>query len=404
MERAIDKLRAIFQRSPYNNKSRGQVGNGTKKSCKPVKETMNPPKRILITMPSLQDPGGVAGYYKSVLPHLRKERLLISTLEIGSSKGHHNRLHLISDQILFRQLITKSRPDLVHLNPSLVVKSFFRDGLFALQASRKKIPIIIFFRGWDKNFERFAQKILLPFFRFTYGKADRFIVLANEFKNVLHKWGITQPIHIGTTAVNDSLIANLPTFNNPTPINCTGEIKILFVSRLKKEKGALETIEAVSELIKKGIRITLSIAGDGPILEELKQLVKNKQLPENTIHFLGYIKNSEKIKALTEHHIFCFPTYFAEGLPNALLEAMAFGLPVVTRPVGGIADFFIEGKMGLLCRSKSADEVAACLEKLLSNKVWLTEISQFNFNYARKHFMGSLVAQKIANIYQLTVV
>jgi len=365
---------------------------------------MNPPKKILITMPSLQDPGGVAGYYNSVLPHLRQKGFLISALEIGRTKANHNWLHMISDQILLSQSITNSRPDLIHLNPSLNLKSFFRDGLFALQASRKKIPIIIFFRGWNKNFEGLVKKHLLPFFRFTYGKADRFIVLANEFKKVLRKWGISQPIHIETTAVNDSLITNLPIFNNSTnPINCKGKIKILFLSRLEKEKGAFETIEAISKLIKKGLRVTLSIAGNGPVLEELKQLVVSKQLPKNSIRFLGYVKDSEKIKVLSEHHIFCFPTYFGEGLPNALLEAMAFGLPVVTRPVGGIADFFIEGKMGLLCRSKSADEVAACIEKLLSNKVLFAEISQFNFHYAREHFMGSLVAQKIANIYQLTL-
>ena len=102
---------------------------------------------------------------------------------------------------------------------------------------------------------------------------------------------------------------------------------------------------------------------------------------------------------MTEHHLYCFPTYYGEGLPTSVLEAMAFGMPVVTRPVGGLADLFEDGKMGALVYGKNPDEIADCIEKIIVDKEKMADMARYNADYAQKHFLSSVVAKRLLNIY-----
>ncbi|MFK7779184.1 MAG: glycosyltransferase family 4 protein, partial [Gimesia sp.] len=88
-----------------------------------------------------------------------------------------------------------------------------------------------------------------------------------------------------------------------------------------------------------------------------------------------------------------------EGLPNTVLEAMAFGMPVITRPVGGLADIFEDGNMGALVQGKSAEEIASCLEQMIHEPEKMAEIGRYNATYAKEHFMASVVAGKLVDIY-----
>jgi glycosyltransferase involved in cell wall biosynthesis len=359
---------------------------------------INLSQNILINVPSLQDPGGVASFYNSILPRLSNENYAVATLQIGSTNSRFNLLHPIADQLCFHQAITKNCVALVHINPSLNFRSFFRDGLFAYQSKLKGLPLLVFFHGWLKDFEQVVSKKLLWFFRSTYGKADGFIVLATEFKKVLEQWGITQPIYLGTTCVEDSLLADFSISEKLTQTKQANKIKILFLARLEKEKGIFETVDAVSVLIRKGLPVSLSIAGDGDIMGELWQHIIDKRLPEESVRFLDYLRNKEKIAAFSSHHIYCLPTY-GEGLPASVLEAMAFGMPIVTRPVGGIRDFFINGKMGYTTDSKKPEDVAYFLERIISDKDRMIEMAIYNHKYAIDNFMASKVAEKIRTIY-----
>jgi glycosyltransferase involved in cell wall biosynthesis len=105
-----------------------------------------------------------------------------------------------------------------------------------------------------------------------------------------------------------------------------------------------------------------------------------------------------KFDVFVKADIFLFPTY-GEGLPVALLEAMAYGLPVVSRPVGGIKDFFEQGTMGFLAQSLNPEEFADHLENLINNPALRHEISVFNRQYAKLHFSASKVAGVFSRIY-----
>jgi glycosyltransferase involved in cell wall biosynthesis len=86
-------------------------------------------------------------------------------------------------------------------------------------------------------------------------------------------------------------------------------------------------------------------------------------------------------------------------MATSVLEAMSYGLPVITRPVGGIADFFQDGTMGFLTESCDPAVLAALTERLIVDPTLRLHIGAFNRRYAREHFAASVVAQRIQRIY-----
>jgi len=356
--------------------------------------------KIAITIPDLKKMGGVASYYKSVLPYLKTNNSLkVVCFHLGLKLESSSLLHPITDQIRFKKFLDKEKPDLLHVNPSLNFKSFIRDGVLIWQAKRKDIPVLVFFRGWENSFESILEKKLKWFFNKTYLKADKFIVLASSFKQKLQEWGVQSDIMLGTTAVNNVLLKQFDIDKKIQAIDQTDEINILFLSRIEKEKGIFETIDAFEMLLNKQYNVKLSVAGDGSALQSVIEYAKKKKFPENKLTFLGYVFGDEKIKAFQEHDIYCLPSY-SEGMPNSVLEAMAFGLPVIASPVGGLKDFFENGKMGSLARELTGVEITALLEKLICNKMLLSNISKYNYNFAKNNFMASIVAKKLITIYK----
>lgn len=354
-------------------------------------------KPVLLTVPSLQDKGGVAGFYNGILPHFPQRQVI--PLEIGGSKKSGGFLHPLVDQVRFRRTVKQMNPALIHLNPSLITKSFFRDGLFAWQARKMGYPFLVFWRGWCKEFESAVTGNHLRFFKKTFGMADGFIVLSSDFEQKLREWGVRVPVYRETTSVADNLLSNFDAQGKWSVFDQSKQIKILFLARLEPKKGAFETLRAIKLLTDKNLPVSLTISGDGEIRQELEELARSLNLPNKSVLFTGDIRGKDKIRTFAEHHIYCFPTYFAEGLPNSVLEAMAFGLPVVTRPVGGLSDIFEDGKMGYLVHGKNPEEIAACLERIIIDPDKMVETGLYNAKYAKEHFMASVVAKRLLRIY-----
>ena len=334
---------------------------------------MNQKTKILITPYRIRGTGGVAAFYDALLPYFNSEEYIIKTLTIGSdriiSRFNVKGIYPLTDQLRFRRSIASlGQHDIVHINPSLNLKSFLRDGLLVYQAKLKRLPVLVFFHGWRKDFEQLVTNKFFGFFKKTFGKADAFIVLSGEFKKALKEWGVTQPIYVGTTAVDESLLKGFSISDKLEHVKKTSQIKILFLARLQREKGIFETVDAVSNLIQKGLPVSLSVAGNGPIFKELGSYIRSKNLARDHVRMLGEVRGQEKVNVFNEHDIYCLPTYYGEGLPTSVLEAMAFGLPVITRPVAGLADIFQDGKMGFLCRGKTPAEIAGALEKLIQDR------------------------------------
>ena len=351
--------------------------------------------RSLITRPAANDPGGVAVYLDNVTKHFPNNGIDNDFLEIGSTRARF--LHPLADQLAFRNKIRNNEYDLVHINPSLLGKSFVRDGLFAWQAQSRGLPVLVFFHGWSESFEKQVEQHWLRFFRATFGKADAFIVLASDFKNKLKQWGIKAPIYVATTAVSDDLVSGFDLELKLIRTRISDGCRVLFLARLEPEKGVYETIDACALLNGRNVEVQLVIAGDGPDASKIRSYAEKKL--GDRVHFPGYVRGASKVAAFNDAHIYAMPTAHGEGLPTSVLEAMAFGLPVITRPVGGLKDVFIDGEHGFMTESQDPAVIAALIEQIIEDPERWRRMSRNVHEYAQERFVGSAVATDLAKIY-----
>jgi glycosyltransferase involved in cell wall biosynthesis len=175
-------------------------------------------------------------------------------------------------------------------------------------------------------------------------------------------------------------------------------VVILFLARMVKEKGLYESLEAFRLLRSRMGNVHLVMAGDGPDLHNAKEYSKSSGLAE--IEFVGHIQGPAKIETFLRAHIYLLPTY-GEGMPISVLEAMSMGLPVITCPVGGLKDFFENGKMGYLARTHDPVEISNLAETIIRDPSLRHRMSVFNRQYARTHFRASQVARQIEQVYSI---
>jgi glycosyltransferase involved in cell wall biosynthesis len=354
---------------------------------------------VIITLPSLADPGGVAGYYRAVLPALTARGVYLSPLEIGGTSSVLRFLHPLRDQIALAGLMRRKSFDIVHVNPSLDPKSFTRDGLFVLQAQRKKLRTVVFFHGWLASFERVIEGFLYRFFRATYGRVNSFVVLSSAFADKLREWGASAPIHVATTAIPDDLANGFSLDRKVQMIMSDSVMRVLFLARLEKAKGVFETIEAVNILLKRGIDVRLDIAGDGSAADQVREYLGESGPLSQHVRLLGYVRGEQKKEVLASNQIYCLPSQ-SEGMPVSVLEAMAFGMPIVARSVGGLKDLLQEGRTGYAICKSDPEDLADLLQKLISDRQGMASIARFNSAYVKQNCLASHAARTLLKIYQ----
>lgn len=346
--------------------------------------------KVLINTPDINLIGGVANHFLGLKSYFKKN--IFYNYIGGKSNSKFFLYHQLKDYLIFIKKLLTIKPDIIHLNPSLNNKAIIRDAVFLVLTKMLGYKVVVFWHGWDLNYERIIENKYRKLFKMIFNKADASIILANEFLNKLNKWGINHTIYLETTKVDDNLLREFKLEQKDYSKIC-----ILFLARIIKDKGIYETLDAYKILKNNFPQIELIYAGDGEDLEELRAITVGQKIKD--VSFLGYVNGTEKIDIFQKATIYMLPTYFGEGMPTSLIEAMAFGLPIITRPVGGIKDFFEDGKMGFITESKEPNVYAELLDKLICNHDKCREIGEFNYNYAKKHFYSSVVAKRLENIY-----
>jgi glycosyltransferase involved in cell wall biosynthesis len=348
--------------------------------------------KILLLRPFKSD-GGVGNYYDKIQSHYKCH---VQYFHTGKSDNKvYKGISLIINYFKFTVEVIRKDYDLIHLNPSLRFNSVVRDGMFLLLTKLLRKKAVVFFRGWDDELENKIRKSYPKLFEFVYFSADAFIVLATRFKSVLKEMGCKKPIFLETTIVPDELF-NFNKNNwskNDKPEN----VNILFLSRIEKNKGVYEALDAFIILKRKYANLTMTVAGDGTELTAIKEYLVAKKVKD--VKITGWIEGEEKVNAYSDADIYLFPTYHGEGMPNSLLEAMAHGLPVITRPVGGIKDFFLNGEMGFLTEGTDSLDLANLCEILVRDEGIRMSIGKFNRIYAKEHFLASKACDRLETIY-----
>ncbi len=348
--------------------------------------------QILITMPDLSMPGGVAHYYKSIEMYKSENISYFSLGKRPGEKGVFNAIgRLFEDIKNFKKELEIQNPSLVVVSPSLNFKALLRDRIFISIAQKRGLKTITFFRGWSTELAKKLKS--LRFLITPFLKSNALITLSNESKQALTDLGFTGNIYVETTTVSGDVV-NVQSNKKIFPESFT----ILFLSRFEKAKGLYEAVATFELLKKRYPNIMMQMAGDGSETIALKEFVAQSKI--SGIEFLGYISGSEKQQAFNNASVYFFPSYHNEGMPNSLLEAMCYGLPVVTRPTGGVVDFFEDGLMGFITESKKPEVFADLIEQLIKSKEKMLEMSNYNREYALKRFPAPIVVKRLETIFE----
>jgi glycosyltransferase involved in cell wall biosynthesis len=167
------------------------------------------------------------------------------------------------------------------------------------------------------------------------------------------------------------------------------------VGRLSHEKGHLDFLEALAALKRRGVNFHALIVGEGPERAPIERLRARLQLTAAVT--LGGQQNDVRpyYAAAT---LYVMPSH-SEGSPNALLEAMAAGKPVVASEVGGIPEIVTGGRNGLLTPPRNPQALAGAIERLLKDPLEAARLAE---NAAREteRFTYQAYHRALAGVYQ----
>lgn len=225
---------------------------------------------------------------------------------------------------------------------------------------RKKIPYIVSLRGSDvPGFnERFELQyiILKPIIKKIWKEAGAVVANSEGLKELALKSSTDQDISVICNGINISEFKP-----DQDKINRNNELRIVCVSRLIERKGIRFLIEAVGILKNKEIKLVL--VGEGNQEDELKKLAIDLGVPHK-VEFKGYMNHQDMVDIYKNSDVFVLPS-MNEGMSNALLEAMASGLPVIATRTGGTAEL-VDGN-GIIVPMGDSKAIADGIKRLISN-------------------------------------
>ena len=177
-----------------------------------------------------------------------------------------------------------------------------------------------------------------------------------------------------------------------------GKIIFLFASRLLKDKGIIELIEATRKLSKINKNFELYIAGN--IDSENSSSISYNQIKSwdalENISYLGYVKNINEL--YKKVHVSILPSY-REGLPKGLLEAASNGKPIISTNVTGCKEIVINGINGITVNPKNSDEIFEAMKKMILNKKMRLKMGKKGREIIKKKFLLETTTKKLIDLY-----
>lgn len=317
--------------------------------------------KIIMLGESLARQGGIVSVEKLILQQASSDVEIkhIATLVNGSVT--HKIVGFGRSIVEFLWTLLRTQSDLVHIHVSQG-GSVYRKAILTMIALIFRKPIVLHAHG--PEFHLFYSKLpqlLKRGFGWIFCRSDRFIVLSESWKNYYIEVGLKaeQTVVLPNPV---KLPAQIPSRTNSQVVN------FVFLGRIGQRKGAFDLITAFSNLpAQYQSRSRLILAGDGDV-KQAQNLIASLNL-SNYITVLEWLNSEQRDKLLASSDVFVLASY-NEGLPMSLLEAMSWGLPVVTTPVGGIPELVTHNKNGLLVNPGDIKQLSIAMESLIDSENW----------------------------------
>jgi colanic acid/amylovoran biosynthesis glycosyltransferase len=186
------------------------------------------------------------------------------------------------------------------------------------------------------------------------------VIAVSDFgRSQLYRWiPYTEwpKVHVVRCGVDAAFLAA-----GPQPV--VDNRRLLCVGRLSEQKGQLLILEALAGLAKQGIGFEMVLAGDGPMRAVVEERVRDLALGAS-VRITGWVSNDDVRKELLAARILLLPS-FAEGLPVALMEALALGRPAISTYVAGIPELLQDRVNGWLIPAGSIEALTAAIKEAL---------------------------------------
>ena len=343
---------------------------------------------LLIVGPSGERTGGIARYIDEQRRHLDG----VSVAEYRTGPGNADTMVAFVAGVLASlwrmvRFPFRRRPDVVHVHSSYR-HSFYRKAfyvLFATYAWRR--PVVVHVHG--SSFDEFLDTDspwLARFQSFVLGAASVVVVLSEYWRDVLAERVPEEQVVVLPNAVPAGEYD--PDFGGDRQ-------HVVFLSNLVERKGVAEFAAAVDELATRDDLppFDVTVAGAGPMADRASALAADHE----HVSYVGYVEEAEKRRLLEDATIYALPTY-AEGLPIAILEAMAGGTALLTTPVGSIPEV-VGDDNGRLVAPGDDQALADALAELLGSPAIVRRMGRTNRERAREEFSWETTAARLCALY-----
>lgn len=282
---------------------------------------------------------------------------------------------------LYITLLLNRKIRIVHIHTASY-NSFLRSSLFIRLSKLMKRKVIIHIHGG--GFKEY-YKLKPNFVSAILNKCDSIITLTISWKEFFQRITTCKNIYVVNNVISPPIFLDKKNGDNKK--------HLLFLGLITEKKGIYDLIDVIAQ--NKYFfenKIVLHIGGNGEI-ERLTNLIENKNL-QDIIIYEGWVSGEKKIKLLNLADAFILPSY-VEGLPVSILEAMSYGLIILTTPVGGIPEIITDAT-GVFFNPGNKEQLTNVLYKYVNNKYdGMGKQAQI---VASRYFPNS-VEKQLINIY-----
>ena len=300
----------------------------------------------------------------------------------------------------FLCFIIKHKPDIVYTPIAQGTLGYLRDALFLVPCRLLNIPVVVHLHG--SEFQIFYKRnsfLMKTLIKYTLAKVRRAIVLGDGLRGEFA--GIVPPEKV--VVIPNGI--TIPQAADQNVKRTAKGINVTYLGAMMRRKGYQEIINAIPAILENIDDIHFVFAGEICSQEHHSDVVNyiRRNNLEKYIEFSGVVKGKAKSDLLSKADIFCFPPIEPEGQPLVILEAMAYGLPVVSTRYGAIPDLIKNGKNGYVISPGDKEQLAEKITELASFPEKRQEMGRTSREMYKSHFTREKWANKLKEVFMQVV-
>lgn len=294
---------------------------------------------------------------------------------------------------IFRS-VKKFHPDLVYITPNARGVAFYKDFVVVMLLKKMGCKVVAHYHNKGIAFRQ--NRVLDNFLYQRFFRCLKVILLSERLYPDVQKYVKMENVFICPNGI--------PRRNEEGRVDeHDGIPRLLFLSNLLIEKGVIVLLDALKILKDKGCDFVCDIIGGETAemdAERLNQELHARNI-QDVVSFVGKRYGKEKDVYLEKADIFVFPTFYKnECFPLVLLEAMQYGLPIVTTDEGGIVDIVKDGENGLISEKNNPEDLAEKISLLLSDKFLRTRMGQDGYDKYKANFTVDVFEKRMTVIFR----